>query len=227
MGLFKQVANIFRSKKIELEEALKNPERDIRLAIIDSKKQAVDFQARISELSRQNKLLERQLEEKQAKVVKHQEMAAKAVETGNEADALTLLEAQGRYEGEVKSLQDQIAKNQADLESARKQLMAIQSKIKDAEINESRLKMRLESAKIRESLAKARSEMYSDDNPLVALNDLSKAVDQAEASAEAVEEEVGLESGNVEQSLEEKYASPAATSNAQEKLAALKASMGK
>jgi len=226
MGLFTQITNIFRAKKIEMEEALKNPSRDIRLAIIDSKKQAVDFQAKISELNRQNKMLERQLEEKLEKVRKHQEMAAKAVEAGNEADALTLLEAQGRYEAETQSLQTQIAKNQTDLESARKQLMAIQSQIKDAEINESRLKMRLESAKVRESLAQARSEIHSSDNPLSALNDLSKAVDKAEASAEAVEEEVGLEPGNIEQNLEEKYGSPA-SSSAQEKLAAMKATMGK
>lgn len=226
MGLFKTLSNIVRAKKMAAEEALKDPERDIKLAIIDSRKQASEFQAKISGLNMQNKLLERQLTEKKASSKKKGEMAEKAVEAGNDDDAKTLLESQERIDTESKSLQTQIVQNKKDLGNARKQLQSMQSKIKDAEMNEGRLKMRLESAKVREGLAQASSSINSGDNPLSALNSLSDAVNEAEASAEATEEEVGLESANVEASMEDKYGSDS-SSGVTDKLAALKAAAKK
>lgn len=227
MGLLKTLSNIVRSKKMEAEEALKNPERDIKIAIVDSKKQAADFQTKISDLNRQKKMLEKQYDEKKDQVKKYEKMATAALEAENEEDATTLVEKQLRFDTEAKSLKQQIEIISKDLQSARKQLQAMQKKISDAEMNEGRLKMRLESAKVRESLAKAQSTINSGDNPLSALDDLNKAVDEAEASAEATEEEVGMEAGNVEASLEEKYNGQNSDDAVGEKMAALKAALEK
>lgn len=224
MGLIKTIGNIFCAKAKELDGALKNPERDMDLAIDDSKKQIRNFQEKISKLNAQQKLIEREAKEKEAKVAQLQAMAAKAVEAGNDEDALQILQQQDNQQSALNTLKSQVTTNRNDIMGARKQLQAMQAKVKKAEIDKQRLGVRMQSAKIREGLAKARSEFAGDDNPLSALDDLEDAVNAAEAKAEATEEDVSMEAGSIDEDLEKKYGGGASVS-AQDKLAALKAKM--
>lgn len=224
MGLLKTLSNMMRSKKNELNEALKNPVRDTAIAIQDSEAELEGFQTKIRDLMARNKVVEGERNSKQEAYDKYDRIAVAAVEAGSDDDATSALEAQAAIETELNALSSEFDQNNALIKRLRDQLNQGRAKIRKAKSQQVSLKARQEGAKIREGLANAASTMASD-SPLSALDDLEKAVNEAEARAEATEDLVGSEPENQAAALEDKYLSE--SSGVADRLAALKAKSGK
>lgn len=221
MGLFRSLANIFRKKVKEIDQAVKDPIADGEAAIEDSEKQVANFQEQIAKLLAKNKQTERNVSELEADVAKYEIIATNALKAGNEDAARQALEIQGQKEKVLATLKGEVQANEKLIEGLRAQLNTARSRIDQAKSNKFRLEARLEGAKIREGLAEASSSLSSNNSPFAALDDLEKVVDEVECRAEAKEELVGQEPANVAANLEEQFLKE--SSNVDDRLAKLKA----
>lgn len=225
MGLFNAIANRVRKASNDAEKKVRDPIADSEAAIEDSKKLAIKFQNDINEVVAKNKRLTRERDEAKDEVKKYENLATKALQAGNDNDARQLLELQEQKQKVLDTLNSEVKTNDKLIGELRSNLTKIQTKISSAEQNQTRLEARLQNAKIREGIAASSSSLLnSEKSPLAALDALEDAVDEAECSAEAMEETIGLEAGNIANSLEDKYSGD--TSSVDDKLAKLKAKIG-
>lgn len=224
MGLLKTISNIFREKKNEINDALKDPERDGKLAIEDSYKYIADFENKIATVMATNKKLEREYKDLKDKIKTYENVAKKAIEADNDEDATKALEQKVQIEKQANELKKQIDSNEKQITTTRENLSKARAKVKNAEVNHNLLVARNQGAEIRKKLAQAQSDFGNDtSNPLAALDDLEEAVNAAECEAE-VYEELAAESQEGE-SLVDKYS--VSDTAVDDELAKLKAKLGK
>lgn len=206
-SLFKALSNVIRGAKDDLTKKIADPVRDGKLAIADSEKQVGEFTSKIASLVAENKRLIKQRDGAAEEVEKFTRIAQKAAQAGNEADVRSSLEMKNRADERLVSLTAEIEKSEQLTTMLRDQLGKARAKVAQAKSNMTRMSARVEGAKIRTELAKASSEFNSGQNPLSALDDLEKAVDEQESEAEAWEEMVGTEDAGSAANLADKYGS--------------------
>jgi len=205
MGLIKSLWNRIRGASDELAEQISDAEVDGKLAIKDSKAQIAEFTTKIAKLVALNKQTERKLTEAKADVEKFTKMATRAADAGNEDDLRQLLEKKGTSQKLVDNYTAEITRNDKLEKQLKDNLATARKKIDSAENNLTSLSARKEGAEVRKELAKANSSMLGDGGGLGALDDFEKKVNAQEAEAEAIEEMVDEEPGNVDKGLEDKY----------------------
>jgi len=205
MGFWKSLWNRIRGASDDLGEAISDAEVDGKLAIKDSKAQVANFTEKIAKLVASNKQLERKKADAEAGVEKFQKMAQRAAEAGNEDDLRQLLEKKSAQQKLVDNYTKELEKNEKLEDQLKENLGKARKKIDSAENNLTSLSARKESADLRKSMAKANSDLMGDGTGLSALDDFEKKVNAQEAEAEAYEEMVSEEPGNVEADLEDKY----------------------
>lgn len=203
-SIFQALSNWFRSKNAEAAEALSDPVRDGKLAIVDSEKQIEEFASKIATMIAETKVLERQASESAVSVGKYQAVAEAALRSGNETDARDALSLKQKAEQQAQTIHAQIAANKELVQKLRDQLSNARLKVAKARSNITQLQARSSAAKIRTELAKAASEFSSKGGGLAALDDLEKSVNRQESEAEAYEE-LSAQTGPAGQSLLDKY----------------------
>jgi len=223
-SILQAVHNWFRAKNQEAAEALSDPVRDGKLAISDSEKQIAEFTSKIAGLIAETKNLERQLNDAKSTVSKYQNVAAAALQAGNENDARDAITLKQKAEQEVNTLQSQWTTNNALVTKLRDQLNTARIKIANAKSNITQLQARSSAAKIRTDLAKATTEFGEKQGGLASLDNLEAAVNKQETQAEAYEELADAASSTPGQNLIEKYS--AGSSSVDDELARMKASLG-
>ena len=202
-SLFKSFSNLIRGKSQELAKTMADPVRDGKLAIQDSEKMIAEFTSMIAKLIAQSKRLQRELTEAKAEVKKYQGFAEKAASSENIDDARRSLEMKSEAQKRVDTLKSEIARSDQLIANLRSQLSKARAKVASAKRNVVNLEARHEGAKIRTELAKASSEFNAGNNPMAALDDLEKSVNEKESEAEAWEDmNMDVKS---DASLEEKY----------------------
>ena len=202
-SLFKSFSNLIRGKSQELAKVIGDPVRDGKLAIQDSEKMIGEFTSKIAKLIAQSKRLNRELTEAEAEVNKYQGFAEKAANTGVVEDARRSLELKGDAQRRVDTLKTEIARSDQLIAQLRAQLTKARVKVASAKRNVVNLEARHEGAKIRTELAKASSDFNAGNNPMAALDDLDREVNEKESEAEAWEDL--NQEGETDSSLEEKY----------------------
>jgi len=223
MSLFTKIGNFFRGKAMEAEKALENPVLEMDLAIKDSETQISKFQEQIVRYMGSVKTNEKKITSLKDEVKKYQALAEKAVAANNETDARQALELKQTKEAELKTITQQVKKDNEIVSQLRNQLTKARTKIASAKSSRERLVCRSEAADIRKDLAKASTDLNSGGNPLAALDDLEKKVNHSEAEAEALEDMIA--SDNPGDALEDKY--QVTTGEVDNALAKLKEKMGK
>lgn len=202
-SLFKSFSNLIRGKSQDLAKTMADPIRDGKLAIQDSEKMIAEFTSKIAKLIAQSKRLNRELIEAEANVTKFQGFAEKAASNENLEDARRSLELKNEAQRRVDTLRSEIARSDQLITNLRSQLSTARAKVAGARRNVVNLEARHEGAKIRTELAKASSEFNAGDNPLAALDDLEKSVNEKESEADAWED-LNMD-GKSDTALEEKY----------------------
>lgn len=220
MKLLKVIVDFFRVKSIQAENALINPVDQSVLAIKDSEEQVSRFKGAIAKAMAQNKTLDTQNKAAKLDVEKFTRIAQLAVEAGNDEDAKEALLEKNKAQIRSNTLSTQIDTNNGLITQQRAQLERIEEKISNAKNNQTILTARLEGANARKELSKAGDEAGNGDG-LAKLDNLQKAVDQAEGEAAAFEDL----NGTYEIPLEEKYSN--ANFSVDNELAQLKAAKKK
>lgn len=218
------VHNWFRAKNQEAAEALSDPVRDGKLAITDSEQQITEFTSKIAGLIAQTKNFERQLADAKSTVGKYQNVAAAALQAGNENDARDAIALKQKAQQEVDTLQTQWNANNALVTKLRDQLNTARLKVANARSNITQLQARSAAAKIRTELAKATTDFSTNQGGLAALDNLEASVNKQETQAEAYEELAATTSSTPGQNLIEKYS--AGQSSVDDELQRMKASLG-
>lgn len=205
-SLLKAISNVLRGAKDDLTAKMADPVRDGKLAIADSERQIGEFTTKIAQLVAENRRLIKQRDEASEEVAKFTRIAAKAAQSGNEADVRSALEMKNRAEQRVTNLNAEVEKSEKLTAMLRDQLSKARAKVAQAKSSMTSLSARVEGAKIRTDLAKASSEFNAGSSPLAALDDLEKSVQTQESEAEAWEEIVGSETSGSADALADKYA---------------------
>ena len=200
-SLFRSLRNFFREKKDQAAEAIGDPARDAKYDIEDAETQIGKFESEIQRLMKANITRKRELADVQADVSKWSAIAARAAEAGNRADVENAVTKKQGAEAQVSVFTDEIKRNEQTADELRRQLSLARNKIAKAKSNQAMLSARLEGAKVRARLQQASSGIGG--GPLSRLDNLEKAVRDAESGAEAGEELRRDESSD----LEEKYGS--------------------
>lgn len=224
MGLFKQIGNWFKGKSMKAEKTLTeaNVETNSAIAIEEANANIRKYRDTIRDVLAQNKTVEKDIAAKEAEIEKFGRMANRALDGCDEVAATQCLESQTRAETELTALQKQFEQNKIVISNARTQLSKMEAQVETAERDRIRLLTQRKGAQLRKQMAEANSKLAGEDNPLAGLNVLAEQVAKEEAVADATEELVYSESGNVAASLEEKYGDRIQNTVA-DKLAALKA----
>jgi phage shock protein A len=200
-SLFRSLRNFFREKKDQAAEAIGDPARDAKYDIEDAETQIGKFESEIQRLIKANITRKQELADAQAEVSKWSAIAARAAEAANRADVESAVTKKQGAETQVTAFTDEIKRNEGTVEELRRQLSLARNKIAKAKSNQAVLSARLEGAKVRTRLQQASSGIGG--GPLSRLDNLEKAVRDAESGAEAWEELRRDASSD----LEEKYGS--------------------
>jgi phage shock protein A len=200
-SILQAVHNWFRAKNQEAAEALSDPVRDGKLAITDSERQIAEFTSKIAGLIAEVKNMERQLADSKSEVAKYQNVAAAALQAGNESDARDAIGLKQKAQQQVDTFQNQLTANNALVTKLREQLNNARLKVASARSNITQLQARSSAAKIRTDLA----------------------VNKQESVAEAYEE-LAATSGSAGQTLIEKY-SVAGNTSIDDELQRMKAAL--
>jgi phage shock protein A len=179
------VINWLRGVDQDAAESIKDPVRDANFAIEDSQAEIGSFTSKVAELVAQSKMLERQITDAQAEVVKYTRIAELAAKAQNADDVTAAVTEKNNAAAKVATLQGELVQNQKLTEQLKAQIRAASEKISGAKSNVTRLSARLQGAKIRESLAEASGAFGESNNPLAKLDELQQTVDTAEARADA------------------------------------------
>ena len=223
-GVVGAVYNWFRAKNQEAAEAIADPVRDGKLAISDSEQQIDQFTSKIAALIAVTKNLERQVTDSQSDVTKYGNVAAAALQAGNENDARDAISLKQKAQQQLDTISGQLASNNALVSKLRDQLNNARLKVAQARSNITQLTARSSAAKIRTDLAKASQEFSSNQGGLAALDNLESSVNKQESEAEAYEE-LASSAGPAGQSLIEKY-SVAGDSSVDAELQKMKLALG-
>lgn len=202
MGLFNTLTNVVKSYVGIVDDKLKDPVRDTKVAIQDSKKEIASFESEIASLMASNKVSKGKLSGALQEVKKWQDISKKAAEAGAENDVRDAVTKRQSSEAEVKALQEQVTRNEMLIDQQKKLLTDQRGKVARAESNLSSLTARQKGAELRKGMTDAGTS-FGKGRGLNALDELESSVASAEAEAEALEEMSG--EGAAAENLENKY----------------------
>ncbi|MDB6153667.1 MAG: hypothetical protein JWL90_2120 [Chthoniobacteraceae bacterium] len=205
MKLLSALSNVFRRIDEDAANALANPLRDGAIAIEDAQKQVDAFTRQIHELMTNTGTLQSQLNNAQAEVAKFDAFARRAAAAGNRDDVTEAVAAKQRAQATLDTLNKNITANKALEAKLRTQLADARSRIATAEMNKARLAANIGGNKLRGSLAQASVEFSGKNKGLAALDNLEKAAQKEEASANAWQELAADTPAGRVTSLEDKY----------------------
>ncbi|MES2570380.1 MAG: PspA/IM30 family protein [Verrucomicrobiota bacterium] len=213
MKLLSALSNVFRRIDEDAANALANPLRDGAMAIEDAQKQVDAFTRQIHELMTNTGMLQKQLSNAQSEVAKFDGFARRAAAAGNRDDVTEAVAAKQRAQATLDTLTNNVAANKSLEAKLRMQLADARSRIATAEMNKARLAANIGGNKLRGSLAQASVEFSSKNKGLAALDNLEKAAQKEEASANAWQELAGDTPGARAASLDDKYGGASASVN--------------
>lgn len=205
MKVLTALSNLFRSVDEDAANALANPLRDGALAIEDAQKQVDAFTRQIHELMTSTGVLQNQLSHAQSEVNKFDSFARRAAAAGNREDVTEAVAAKQRAQVTLDTMTSNVAANKSLEAKLRTQLADARSRIATAEMNKARLAANIGGNKLRGSLAQASVEFSSKNKGLAALDNLEKAAQKEEASANAWQDLAQDAPGAKSASLENKY----------------------
>lgn len=204
--------NLFRSASDKASDSLADPVRDGEYALQDAQKEANEFRGEIKNLIAANNVLVAQADEARNKENTFAALAKKinsSIQAGDTSEqtardldqAINLAKLAG---AKVELLTKEIQKNEALESKLRDQLDALQEKIDSGKVNFVALSASSAGLKLRERAAKSAANAEAGSG-VAALDNLAKAVQAQEASAEAWEELAASSPAGKEDSLLSRY----------------------
>lgn len=223
-SLFERMSLIVRSNINELMDKFEDPAAVIDQVVLDAKKDYAKCKKDSAQVLANERKTQDDLDECNQNIKKWNTIAEKAVMAGDDGDATRALENAAEWEGKLPSYQERANQAKAQADALRKKLNDMAEQIKDMESKSADIKADMANAKAAKTTARVSGKIGS--SAFDQFDRLAeKAASQrreAEAMAEFEDDPVGAS----DRDLEKKYAG-AGTSPVSDRLAALKAKMGK
>ena len=202
-GVFRSIKNKSIAAAEDLNESIRDPQADGKVAIMKAKEEITDLKRRREALLVQIKELEHERSEAAFDATKYERLARAAGDAGNEADVVKALTFKASAEEEQASLDVEITKNKQLADRIKGMIDERAEAIETASRDHRFLSISIAHDNMREKIAK---ELDEANDSVSALTQLSKDARKAKAKADIAEEEV--RTGDGASSLEKAYDTP-------------------
>lgn len=201
MGLFKRFRDVIRANINDMISRSENPEKLLNQMVLDMNEQLIDSKKGVAAAIADEKRLERQIRENQAKAEEWEQKAVLAVKAGKDDLAKEALLRKQEYDKYALELRPQWEAQKQSVDKLKESLKALQRKIEEAGRKKNILIARAKRAEAQKMLQTTMGSM-GDNSAFQAFDRMAAKVDKLEAETEAL---VEIEGTNEEASLEEQF----------------------
>lgn len=192
MGLFKRFRDLIRANINHMISRSENPEKLLNQMVIDMNEQLIESKKGVAGAIADEKRLERQIRENQAKADEWEQKAMLAVNAGKDDLAKEALLRKQEYEKYTLELKPQWEAQRQSVDKLKESLRALQRKIEEAGRKRNILVARARRAEAQKKLQTTMGSM-GDNSAFEAFDRMAARVDQIEAETEALVEIEGVD----------------------------------
>ena len=225
-NILKRLFNVGKAQANKAVSALedKDPIVMIEASLSDARKNLSEFESAVRDAGAEKIRLEKEVKRVKDEVNRWGDNAKTALEENNEGLATKALERQTTFEGELEVLQTQYKSSKSGFEKLMEKVLAQKERIKTQESKMGSLKAKHAAAKanlkMHETISKAEGSTSSFDQ-------IARFEDKVNADCNKVEAADAMEDTAKGEDLDAQFEKLETKSSTSDKLAALKASMGK
>lgn len=217
MGLFDRIKRVVGANVNDLINKAEDPEKMLEQAILEMQEDLVQLRQGVAQAIAAQKRTEKQYNDAVNEVNKWQRNAQLALQKGDENLARQALERKKSFTDTSTALKTSLDQQNIQVDSIKKNLIQLESKISEAKTKKEMLKARITAAKAQEQIGSMARGMNTS-GAMAAFERMEEKVLMQEARAQSTAELVGAD-------LETQFAQLEGSSDVDDELAALKASM--
>ena len=217
MGLFDRIGRVVRANLNDLVSKAEDPEKVLEQAVMDMQEDLVQLRQAVARVISEQKRTEQRYNADMAEANKWQERATLALSKGDENLAREALTRKKSFAETSATYKAQLEQLTAQADNLKRNLTALESKIAEAKTKKNMLQARAKAAKANEELQKTLSGIDTS-SAMGAFERMENKVLDMEARSQAIGELGGV-------GIEQQFAQLEASSDVEDELAALKASM--
>lgn len=217
MGLFDRIRRVVSANLNDLVNKAEDPEKMLEQAILEMQEDLVQLRQGVAQAIAAQKRTEKQYNDAQNEINKWQRNAQLALQKGDENLARQALERKKSFSDTGTALKASLDQQNTQAESLKRNLIQLESKISEAKTKKEMLKARITAAKAQEQL-EGMTRGLNTSSAMSAFERMEEKVMIQEARAQAGAEMVGAD-------LEHQFVQLEGSSDVDDELAALKASM--
>ncbi|BCL34395.1 PspA/IM30 family protein [Nostoc sp. MS1] len=217
MGLFDRIKRVVSANLNDLVNKAEDPEKMLEQAILEMQEDLVQLRQGVAQAIAAQKRTEKQYTDAQNEINKWQRNAQLALQKGDENLARQALERKKTYTETGTALKTSLDQQSTQVETLKRNLIQLESKISEAKTKKEMLKARITTAKAQEQLEGMVRGMNTN-SAMAAFERMEEKVLMQEARAQSAAELAGAD-------LETQFAKLESSSDVDDELAALKASL--
>ncbi|PLZ85070.1 hypothetical protein CEN45_03445 [Fischerella thermalis CCMEE 5198] len=217
MGLFDRIRRVVSANLNDLVSKAEDPEKMLEQAILEMQEDLVQLRQGVAQAIAAQKRTEKQYNDAQNEINKWQRNAQLALQKGDENLARQALERKKTFTESGNALKASLEQQTTQVESLKRNLIQLESKISEAKTKKEMLKARITAAKAQEQLEGMVRGMNTS-SAMAAFERMEEKVLMQEARAQSAAELAGSD-------LERQFAALESSSDIDDELAALKASL--
>ncbi len=223
MGMFKRLVDVFKANINDLISKAEDPEKMLNQMILDMNEKLVEVKQEVAKALADEKRLQRQMEEEKRAAQNWEKKAVFAVEKGDDNLAMEALKRQKMAESNSQGFEQQYQQQKAAVDKLKTALHKLNDKIEEARRKKNLLIARAKRAKAQDKINKTMASL-TDNSAFDTFSRMEEKVSNMEARADAeMELNEEMSGDNIEQQFKELESE----GDAADRLAALKAKMGK
>ncbi|HEY9804013.1 MAG TPA: PspA/IM30 family protein [Leptolyngbyaceae cyanobacterium] len=217
MGLFDRIKRVVSANLNDLVNKAEDPEKMLEQAILEMQEDLVQLRQGVAQAIAAQKRTEKQYTDAQNEINKWQRNAQLALQKGDENLARQALERKKTFNETSTALKASLDQQSTQVEAIKRNLIQLESKISEAKTKKEMLKARITTAKAQEQLEGMVRGMNTN-SAMAAFERMEEKVLMQEARAQSAAELAGAD-------LETQFARLESSSDVDDELAALKASL--
>lgn len=217
MGLFDRIKRVVGANLNDLVSKAEDPEKMLEQAILEMQEDLVQLRQGVAQAIAAQKRTEKQYNDAQNEINKWQRNAQLALQKGDENLARQALERKKTFTESGTALKASLEQQTVQVDSLKRNLIQLESKISEAKTKKEMLKARITAAKAQEQLEGMVRGMNTS-SAMAAFERMEEKVLMQEARAQSAAELAGSD-------LEHQFAALESSSDVDDELAALKASL--
>lgn len=223
--LFERISLICRSKANALLEKFENPAELIDQTIIDAKKEYAESVKASADVFAAEKKALADLQDLKKEKAQYDTVAERAVLAGNDDDARRALVKAGDLEARITNAENRYLIAHKNGDELRRKLTQLRDGIADMEQRAQEIKADMAIAETTKKTTKISGSV--NDSAFATFDRLAEKAEKERMAAEALSEYEANAMKNEDEDLLKKYSANSADASVEDKLAALKASLGK